>query len=80
MSAIARVNARQILDSNGYPAVEVEVMLEPGRIGCAAGCARIKASAPSRERVAKYNRLLRIEEMLGSDASFAGLNAFYSDK
>ena len=46
----------------------------------ATGCAQIKAGAPSLEKVAKYNRLLRIEEMLGSDARFAGLTAFYSDK
>ena len=36
------------------------------------GSTQIKAGAPSRERVAKYNRLLRIEEMLGPDAKFAG--------
>jgi enolase len=39
-----------------------------------------KADAPSRERVAKYNRLLRIEEALGSDATFAGLSAFHPDR
>ncbi len=34
---------------------------------------QIKAGAPSRgERTAKYNRLLRIEESLGSEAIFAG--------
>jgi enolase len=39
----------------------------------------IKTGAPSRgERVAKYNRLLRIEEELGSAARYAGRNAFYS--
>jgi len=38
-----------------------------------AGIAQIKTGAPSRsERVAKYNQLLRIEEELGSAASFAG--------
>ena len=36
MSAIAKVNARQILDSRGQPTVEVEVMLESGIIGRAA--------------------------------------------
>jgi len=37
----------------------------------------IKAGAPCRsERTAKYNRLLRIEEELGDDASFAGTKAF----
>jgi len=44
-------------------------------VGTAAG--QIKTGAPSRsERVAKYNRLLRIEEELGSSGSFAGRDAF----
>jgi len=39
----------------------------------------IKAGAPCRsERVAKYNRLLRIEDELGKSASFAGMGAFYN--
>ncbi|MBI2762891.1 MAG: phosphopyruvate hydratase [Chloroflexi bacterium] len=39
----------------------------------AMGTGQIKAGAPSRsERVAKYNRLLRIEEELGDGASFLG--------
>ena len=38
---------------------------------------QIKTGAPSRsERVAKYNRLLRIEEELGSAAQYPGMNAF----
>jgi enolase len=42
-------------------------------LAVATGCRFIKAGAPARsERVAKYNRLLRIEEQLGADASFAG--------
>ncbi|MDI6815538.1 MAG: phosphopyruvate hydratase, partial [Dehalococcoidales bacterium] len=37
----------------------------------------IKAGAPCRsERIAKYNRLLRIEDELGQSASFAGMQAF----
>ena len=41
----------------------------------------IKAGAPCRsERVAKYNRLLRIEEELGSSARYAGMQAFYNLK
>ncbi|MBI2830614.1 MAG: phosphopyruvate hydratase [Chloroflexi bacterium] len=37
----------------------------------------IKAGAPCRsERLAKYNRLLRIEEELGDDARFAGTEVF----
>ncbi len=38
---------------------------------------QIKAGAPARsERVAKYNRLLRIEEALGASAIYAGMSAF----
>ena len=38
---------------------------------------QIKTGAPSRsERVAKYNRLLRIEEQLGGGAVFPGMEAF----
>jgi len=39
------------------------------------GSGQIKTGAPCRsERLAKYNQLLRIEEELGSNAVFAGLN------
>ena len=42
---------------------------------------QIKTGAPSRtDRVAKYNQLLRIEEMLGDTALFAGMDAFYNLK
>ncbi len=38
----------------------------------------IKTGAPCRsERTAKYNRLLRIEDELGGNAHFAGMQAFY---
>jgi len=41
----------------------------------------IKAGAPCRsERTAKYNRLLRIEDELEPNASFAGMGAFYNLK
>jgi enolase len=44
-------------------------------VGTAAG--QIKTGAPSRsDRVAKYNRLLRIEEQLGEAATYPGLSAF----
>ena len=40
-------------------------------IAVATGCGQIKTGAPARsERVAKYNRLLRIEEFLGKNAVF----------
>ncbi|MFT0898083.1 phosphopyruvate hydratase [Candidatus Methanoprimaticola sp. MG2] len=41
------------------------------------GSGEIKTGAPARgERTAKYNRLLRIEEQLGSKARFPGLSKF----
>ncbi len=44
----------------------------------AAGTGQIKTGSTSRsERVAKYNRLLRIEEELGSSARFPGKNVLY---
>jgi enolase len=43
----------------------------------ACGCGLIKTGSASRgERIAKYNRLLRIEEELGDTASFAGREPF----
>mgnify|MGYP002135784098 CR=1 FL=1 len=42
---------------------------------------QIKTGAPARgERVAKYNRLLEIEEELGSTAQYAGYSAFKACK
>lgn len=42
----------------------------------APGCGQVKAGAPARgERVAKCNRLLRIEEELGARARFPGPQA-----
>ncbi len=46
-------------------------------LAVATGCGQIKTGAPSRsDRVAKYNQLLRIEEELGSAATFPGVAAF----
>ena len=46
-------------------------------LAVATGAGQIKTGAPARsERVAKYNRLLRIEEELGSAAEYAGWSAF----
>ncbi len=43
----------------------------------AMGAGHLKTGAPARgERVEKYNQLMRIEEELGSEAKFAGKNAF----
>jgi enolase len=46
-------------------------------LAVAVNAAQIKSGAPSRsERVAKYNRLLRIEAELGSSSRYAGRSAF----
>ena len=48
-------------------------------VGINAG--QIKTGAPSRtDRVAKYNQLLRLEEILDTAAQYAGNNAFYNLK
>jgi enolase len=50
-------------------------------LAVAANTGQIKSGAPARsERVAKYNQLVRIEEMLGEAASFPGFAAFYNIK
>lgn len=46
-------------------------------LAVAANCGQIKTGAPCRsERVAKYNRLLRIEEQLGKSVEFLGTDYF----
>lgn len=50
-------------------------------IAVALNAGQIKSGAPCRtERIAKYNQLLRIEEMLGDNAVFKGKDVFYSVK
>jgi enolase len=45
----------------------------------ATNAGQIKTGAPARsERVAKYNRLMAIEQELGSAARYAGMEAFYN--
>jgi enolase len=46
-------------------------------LAVATNCGQIKTGAPARgERVAKYNQLLRIEELLGDAAEYAGASAY----
>ena len=46
-------------------------------LAVATNCGQIKTGAPNRtDRVAKYNQLLRIEEILGTQAVYAGAAAF----
>ena len=45
-------------------------------LAVATNCGQIKTGAPARsDRVAKYNQLLRIEEILGDDAAYRGRSA-----
>ncbi len=45
-------------------------------LAVATNCGQIKTGAPARsDRVAKYNQLLRIEEILGEDAAYRGRSA-----
>jgi len=48
-------------------------------LAVALNAGQIKTGAPCRsDRVAKYNRLLRIEEELAETAVYAGMGAFYN--
>ncbi len=50
-------------------------------IAVATNAGQIKTGSASRsDRIAKYNQLLRIEEELGGQAEFLGIDAFYSTK
>ena len=50
-------------------------------IAVATNAGQIKTGAPSRtDRVAKYNQLLRIEELLGETSQYKGINTFYNLK
>lgn len=50
-------------------------------IAVATNAGQIKTGAPNRtDRVAKYNQLLRIEEMLEDTAAYAGRKAFYNTR
>ncbi|WP_092922571.1 phosphopyruvate hydratase [Romboutsia hominis] len=50
-------------------------------LAVAVNAGQIKTGAPSRtDRVAKYNQLLRIEEIVGEQARYCGLKSFYNLK
>ena len=50
-------------------------------LAVAVNAGQIKTGAPSRtDRVAKYNQLLRIEEMVGEHARYCGMDSFYNLK
>ena len=50
-------------------------------IAVATNCGQIKTGSLSRsDRLAKYNQLLRIEQLLGKNAVYAGLSALKKSK
>ena len=50
-------------------------------LAVAVNAGQIKTGAPSRtDRVAKYNQLVRIEEMVGEQARYCGMKSFYNLK
>ena len=76
------INAIKMANKAGYTAVVSHRSGETedttiADLAVALNAGQIKTGAPSRsERVAKYNRLLRIEEELGDSAVYAGYNAY----
>ncbi|HET8528352.1 MAG TPA: phosphopyruvate hydratase [Gaiellaceae bacterium] len=76
------IEAVRLAQSNGYTAVMSHRSGETedatiADLAVALGTGQIKTGAPARsDRVAKYNQLLRIEEELGSAATYPGWDAF----
>jgi enolase len=76
------IAAVRLAQENGYTAVMSHRSGETedttiADLAVALGTGQIKTGAPARsDRVAKYNQLLRIEEQLGSRASYRGWAAF----
>ena len=76
------LNAVKYADKSGYQSILSHRSGETedtaiADLAVATNCGQIKTGAPCRsERIAKYNRLLRIEEELGCAAVYLGSNAF----
>jgi enolase len=76
------IEAVRLAQANGYSAVMSHRSGETedstiSDLAVALGTGQIKTGAPARsDRVAKYNQLLRIEEQLGSRATYPGWDAF----
>ena len=76
------LDAIELAKKNGYTAVVSHRSGETedttiADMAVALNMGQIKTGAPSRgERIAKYNRLLRIEDELGSSAVYPGIKAF----
>ncbi len=80
------IDALNMAEDNGYTAVVSHRSGETedttiAHVAVASGCGQIKTGSMSRtDRICKYNELMRIEEELGSDAKFLGLDAFKFNK
>jgi enolase len=80
------MNAVQLAQTNGYTSVMSHRSGETedttiADLAVALNCGQIKTGSASRsDRVAKYNQLLRIEELLGSNARFIGRDFKYLRK
>jgi enolase len=76
------IEAVRLAQANGYTAVMSHRSGETedatiADLAVALGTGQIKTGAPARsDRVAKYNQLLRIEEQLGTSATYPGWDAF----
>jgi len=70
------INAVQLAQNNGYNTIMSHRSGETedttiADLAVALNCGQIKTGSASRtDRIAKYNQLLRIEEMLGSNAIY----------
>lgn len=78
------LNAIQMAKEAGYTAIvshrsgETEDVTIADLV-VATNAGQIKTGSLSRtDRIAKYNQLLRLNEYLGEDAQYAGMNAFYN--
>ena len=72
--ALARANGYAVVISHRSGETEDTTIAD---LAVATNAGQIKTGAPSRsDRVAKYNQLLRIEEELGSEATYPGWDAF----
>ncbi len=80
------LDAVQLAQFNGYTAVLSHRSGETedatiADIAVATNCGQIKTGSLSRsDRLAKYNQLLRIEQLLGKNAVYAGLSALKKSK
>ena len=76
------LSAISIAKANGYTSVTSHRSGETedttiADLAVATACGQIKTGSMSRsDRVAKYNQLIRIEEMLGNNGVYAGISAF----